>query len=325
MKRLMFQLTDRFFAVKKGPRPPLTEEEERIRVSLETLRRLLQEAVQAGFDRDVATILAWLGHNGPLIEKTVVAWIDLIELLVQHTEGRYGTGPGKGKLKAMEVKAVIRYLLRTQRFNLPKVPDYLEPFVLEIVVDWSIDAVVELANDNDLWVPTQEKPASFTKRLALFVLWLLRLLRPVWSGVARLVSWIYWGLYYRMPLSPEIRAAVDRINKEGLMVNPQQLLKGLSEAVVWLGTHRRSIVAGVALISAAVQEAERFISLSGPEKKEYARAFVWAVLDELGFDVRSGLFYALVDALISSLIESAVHLFNSRGLFQHGSSREASA
>jgi hypothetical protein len=312
----VIQLIDRFFLWKKGPRP-VSPEEQRIRVSLETLRRLLQEAVNAGFDRDVADALRWLADNGPAIEKGVVAWVDLLELLVQDTEERFGTQPGRGEFKADQVKAVVRYLLRAERFSLPRVPDYLQPLVLDVVVDWSIDAVVEIVNEHDLWLPSREAPATLLQWLALQFRRLLRLLRPLWEVLARVASWIYWGLHRNLPLSPALRAALRRIEKEGMLVDPQQLLREVSRSLIWLGTHRRSVVAGVALISAAVQEAERFLELSGPRKKEYAQAFVWAVLDELGFDVKSGVVYALVNALIGSGIESAVHLFNRRGMFEH--------
>jgi hypothetical protein len=96
-----------------------------------------------------------------------------------------------------------------------------------------------------------------------------------------------------------------------------ELFHGVADLLVWVSSRRRTLMVLVEVVSAAVHEAEGYLSLSGPEKKAYARDLVLAVLDELGFAQRTGLLFAIIDSTINSAIEGSVHLFNKRGLFTH--------
>jgi len=85
----------------------------------------------------------------------------------------------------------------------------------------------------------------------------------------------------------------------------------------WISAHRAQLLAAFELAIVAVEEAEAYIQLSGPDKKAYAEKLILAVLDDLGFQERTGLLFALVNSLISSSIEATVSLFNKRGVFSH--------
>ena len=88
---------------------------------------------------------------------------------------------------------------------------------------------------------------------------------------------------------------------------------------VWIGTHRDQLVAALELVFAAVQEAESYLTMTGPEKKAFAHDLVLAVLDEIGFEERAGLMLAIVNSMISGAIEASVAIFNKRGAFDHRS------
>jgi homoaconitase/3-isopropylmalate dehydratase large subunit len=73
----------------------------------------------------------------------------------------------------------------------------------------------------------------------------------------------------------------------------------------------------VEVTSAAVQQAEVYVSLTGAQKKAYARDLVLAALEELGFEQGTGLLFSIIDSTIQSSIEMSVNLFNKRGVFSN--------
>lgn len=103
----------------------IAAEADNLPVTLARLRRLFQEAVGGGADEELIAALSALARRGDEIVRAFVVWVDLVETLVQDAERRYGTKPGQGQLKAGEVKAVFRYLLRAERFDIPQVPRIL--------------------------------------------------------------------------------------------------------------------------------------------------------------------------------------------------------
>ena len=82
------------------------------------------------------------------------------------------------------------------------------------------------------------------------------------------------------------------------------------------GTAHEVVTAFARIVSIAVNEAERFISLDGPAKKQYAENTVMAVLNELG--IGQGIVGAvLVRAGVSVAIDALVAVFNRRDYFVH--------
>src|SRR5207244_8697510 len=94
-----------------------------------------------------------------------------------------------------------------------------------------------------------------------------------------------------MVISPEVKAAMEAVKREGLIVSEGQIFRGVGDLLVWVSARRKTLLALVEVASATVQEAERFVSMSGPEKAAYAHALVLAVLDELGYTPRPGLLF----------------------------------
>ena len=279
------------------------------------LRRVLRDAVGAGLDVELAEILNTLVRNRRQIERAVVAWVDLIEIIVQTLEESYGRAAGRGAIKQEQAKAILRHLLREGRFRLPTVPDYLQPVVIEVVVEVSIRAVVQAINDNSLWTSTNARPDTLGDRMTYFLRWLQVASRPLWEPLVRLMVRIWVWTRSRVPLSPTARAAVERVRAEGMISDPDVPLQAVGRVAVWIGRHGNEVVAAFTVVFDVVQEAEQFRQMSGPEKREYAKDLVWAVLEDLGVDVEGGLLYAIVDAVIGGAIESAVHLFNKRDGF----------
>lgn len=290
----------------------------RFRTEIWNMRRLLRIALGGGgVEKDIIAALESLAKKRNQIERAIVVWVDLIEVLVQTAEQRYGPRSGLGTIKKAEVKEVVRYLLRGRTFEIPCAPEFLVPVVVELGADWVIDAVVLVANRYGLWKEQVPSSGSLESAFSVIRRWLSAAFRPVLLAVAWIVSRIWDLVRTRVRLRPEVLSALKAVEAEGLIVQERELITGFSDLIQWIGTHRKELIAMVELVFAGVQEAEGYLSLTGPEKKAYVTDLILAVLDELGFSERTGLLFALVDSMVSSGVEVAVHLFNKRGVFIH--------
>ncbi|HYY96146.1 MAG TPA: hypothetical protein VE713_16695 [Pyrinomonadaceae bacterium] len=286
---------------------------EELRSDISEIRRLLNTAIAEGMDKDLANVLNFLARHSEAILRAVVVWIDLIDVLVQNAERRYGATPGMGRLKAANVKEVVRYLMRDRKFDIPHVPRFLEPMIIDLLVDWSIDVVVLLANRYGMWEKgAPAPPPSPFRRLRLL---LRKGVLLLFAYFLSLYGWIRQALQRPVVIPPEVKAAVEAVEREGLIVSQGELFHAVGDLLMWVSARRRTLMVLVEVVSAAVQEAESFLTLSGPQKKAYARDLVLAALDELGFKERTGLLFAIIDSAIYGSIEASVHLFNKRGLF----------
>lgn len=294
---------------------PADEQREELRAKISEIRRLLRVALSAGVDQDIIGALNLIAKRRKEFERAFVVWVDLIEVLIQTQEQRYGPRAGLGALKAQEVKEVFRYLLRNRRIPIPNVPRAFEPLILDVLVGWLVDAVVSIANSYGLWKEVPPERSTLSVFLSLFWFKLKRVLSPLADAVAGVIARIWEALRPRVVLSPAVREAVEAVEREGMIDKSPELITDVVGLVSWLGSHRKQLTAAIELVGAAVQEAESYFSLSGPEKKMYARALVLAALDELGFTERVGLVFAVIESLIDASIEAAVHLFNKRGVF----------
>lgn len=282
------------------------------------VRCLLRTTLGQGVDQEIIGAIGWLARNGDRVERAAVAWVDLIEALVQAEEQRYGSRPGLGHFKKGEIKQVIRTLLVKGRIRIPQVPEFLVPVFLDFFVDWVVDVVVLMANRHGMWEVSGE-PRRFSRMVWVVIQsWLRAIFRPVWVAILRTGLRIS-GLFDRTtPLPPELAAALEEVQRDGSLMDASDLIAGAERVLVWISVHRIELIAAFELVLVAVQEAEAFIvELPGPEKKAYAQSLILAVLDELGFEERTGLMFAIVNSLIGSSIEATVSLFNKRKVFLH--------
>jgi len=298
-----------------------TAQQRRLDSFVDRVHRLIDVARAQGLTDDFMNELDRLADRREEIERAIVVWIDLIDVLVQDAERRYGSSKGKGTLKATEVKETILFLLRQQRMKFPHVPDVLVPLIVDTAVDWAVEALVLVLNRNEMWIDTTPAPANLSTRLSLFLrsAWkrFYKFVMVIASPFFDLIARIHDALRIKIRVSPELQKALDAVAREGMFNDPNQLARSAFGVIEFVGTHRESLVAFVEVVSEGVQEAETFTWLSGPEKKDYAHDLILAVLDELGFKQRSGLLFMIIDVMISCAIEATVHLFNKHSVFGH--------
>jgi hypothetical protein len=278
------------------------------------LIRLFRSALGSNAD-EFTRILSEFTENSDRIQRAIIVWLDLIEVLVHDAERRHGSKPGQGKLKSNEVKQTLSYLLRARKFSLPNVPEPLAGLLMDSLVDWAIDVVVLQANQYDLWEEEEQRISFFHKFLDAVKRIFMTVVIQVANRLATAIIFLRDRLQPRPVISPALRVAIDAILEEGEISHEEPLVARVSRLFIWLGTHKSEIINATELIFGAVQEAETLINMSGPEKKEFAKNVIWEVLEEMGLALRGGLAEAIMDSVIDLIIEFAVHAFNKRGAF----------
>ena len=270
------------------------------------LVELLREAASGGVAEGLGAALKNLAEHGPDIERGVVAWIELMEVLVQAAEQRYPNG--KGSRKKGQVRAAVHAIYDDANISLPGVPRDLTPLVINMTIDWVIDALVDSVQTYGLWDSSRPDHWTLDGALRAAGAVVLDALQPFF----RLLNWIYAKLHYVEPLTPEVKAAVQRVKDAGLVHDKRTLIKPATDVIVFIGQHGEQMTAGVKAFFEVVAMTERLRAASGPEKKVYASQVVKAALRELGFPVDNVLLGAIADVVISAGIESALNLFKKR-------------
>jgi hypothetical protein len=288
--------------------PPAAKPPEPMRQEVERLAGLLRDVMQGGAADDFARAFQAFAKHGDDIRQASVLWIEVIQRLVQACEQRY---PHKhGALKKSMVKTAARYLIDRDRFDVPGVPPYLQPFVLDIAVDWSIDILVSMTKQYGLW-DTARMPE---RHLWSPVRWVLHSLKRIGDAagpvLAKIPLAIWRSLEEHSALTPELKSSLDAVVKRRLLSRKVDLLGDIPDAVVWIGDHGDELKEALQLIFEAVQLAEGFLERSGSEKKAYARDLIFAVLEEYGMIPGDGLMGAIANIFIDIGIDSAVNLFN---------------
>ncbi len=287
---------------------------------------LLREAMGGGVYDDFTAALSEIVQHSDEIQKSFLASINLVGVLT-HAAERRDPRSGRGWLKKQEVKAAFRYLFRkADKFEIPKVPGYLRPYVIDIAVDLSIDFVVEISNKHELWEQPGERPGSvqtgdlleplwtsFMEGLGETLCWLTKVTQPIWGRILQFFGFLWEALQQRTVLTPELKKALDDADRAGLVEQKRAGVGRAEQLVVWVGDHRDQLKAFFELVSEAVQITETLFSSSksGPEKKGYARDLIMSTLKALGSPLGSGLFSLIAKGIIDSLIDAAVQLFNS--------------
>ena len=290
-------------------------EREDLRNEVWKMISLLREAKGGGVSQEFAKRLKFLDDHRDEIQRGLIAGICLIEVFVQDAER--ARPRGGGKIKKAQAKSAMFHILTSAKLDIPGVPPILQPLVIDIIVDWSIDALVSVANDYALWGSDPPEPGGRLR--SSIMIWLKRAIDPLWQPVAEFLIRMVTSMKYREPLPPELRAAVLRVERDGLVATKNLLLKSGTDFLKFLGEHRSQAAAGVKLVFEAVHLSESFLSLSGPDKKKRARDLIIATLEDLGFPVGSGLIGVIVECLIDTGIESAVSIFSARApeAFKH--------
>ncbi|HEY0301186.1 MAG TPA: hypothetical protein VGC36_07640 [Rhizomicrobium sp.] len=277
-----------------------------VNAEVHQLIELLREAKSGGVSQAFAAALKDLADHGPEIERGIVAWIQLIEILLQGAEQRYPEG--NGAKKKAQVRAALHYLYGDNAVQIPGIPRSLEPLAMDILIDWSINALVDSLNTYSLWDDSKPDPWSPGGMWRALGATLLDLMSPLFD----LLNWLYVKLRYSQPLTPEVLAALDRVKAQGLVRDKSVFFRSAADLLKFVAQHGQQVAAGVRAFFEVVAMAERLASASNPEKKAYATAIVKATLQELGFPVESGLIGMIADAVISAGIESALNLFQTR-------------
>jgi hypothetical protein len=267
---------------------------------------------------DLFADLGVVGQDFQNLGWAVVEWLNLTETLVQEAEKLYGPGPGKGKLKAAQVKAVLIHVALTDdTLDIPGVPRMFRAIVVEAGVNIAIDFVVALLNANDgLWQANESDRQPIKAALAWPLIWFEAFGRWIERGTFGL--WLSDAINRAVlkanPLTPALAAAVETMRQDDRL-SIRQVRENVAHVIRWVQAHRAQLAALVQLVSVAVQEAEAFLTLTNAQKKAYARALVLVFLEDSGLVGDSALAQALVGWAVDWGIEFVVAVFKKRAIF----------
>jgi hypothetical protein len=292
---------------------------ERARHTVWRLRRAYEDAVGENIANEIFQYLRELSKRRKEVDDAIVAWFKLTELLLQDTERRFGNATGRGQEKKRHVKAVIVNLLLTSpRFDIPRVPSYLEPLVVDIGADWTIDTLVHLLNHQNLW-SNESQPSSISSgpfsRLINFLKSLFAKLQAKVAGFIR--RWVL----ARYRLSEAAQVTINEISRLGLRDELDKIVDDGVKVIGWIGSHRRELFAAIDLVSISVQEAETFLNLSGAQKKSFARDLILVFVEDTGLiRWQTGFWYFFVEWILDGTIDAVVAIFNRHQVFRHRTS-----
>jgi hypothetical protein len=287
---------------------PVSSTRRNIQVDIDHYLTLLNEAMGNGMAEALGNVIRNLAAHSDQIEGAVVVWVRLIEVLVQNAE-RSGAS---GKLKKSDVKAAAHYLIQDRKLDVPQVPFFLQAVILDFVVDWLIEVIVEETNQYGLWTEEPPEPTSFMSIVRMAVKRVMNWCRPILEFLARAAARIAVVFRYTEPLTPEVKLALEAVERQGFLLDKRDAMRIGVETAVFIGQHGEQVIAIFRLAFEAVRDAERFSEMSGPEKKQYAEDVILTVLDDLGFPVDNGVIGAIIRSLTGAAIESAVDIFSRR-------------
>jgi hypothetical protein len=312
----LFELTsvllDAFEAWKFGAQDdeydPLMEEARR---NVWLLRKAYEHAADEGATSAFLAELRRVVGSTAQAKRAFVAWMQLIDALIQAAEKEYGTAAGRGEVKKTQVKAaIIRLLLDTSNLRLP-VPPALQPFVIEAGVGWAIDTVTGTLDQHHLWDAKNPEPKrnALSRRVDRMETFFAQR-KPLERCTLWIRSWGVRIVIARNPLNDDIRKAVEEVERtEGVGIDGS--LRAFADFATWLSEHGPQVSALFALVGTAVQDAESFLKMRpGRERKEYARDLIVAFLESVGILREGDLLEHVVDGALDWFIDAIVEIFS---------------
>lgn len=303
VSRIVGEVLDAAFGDDEPSEEEQQEEEEQARLQ-HTAWELQRAYVQASGGSDLDVIITALSsaiHDG---REALLAWLDLIEEIVQLAEFRFGTQAGAGEFKAEQAKAAVRRLLQRPDGRTAAALQMLGPDAIDLLTGWLIDVTVELLNyDRSLWVASDEDRRLRIPLRARFIAAVVRIL-------ARPLAWFT----ATTPLDPELYDEVERIARGP--GSPLTVVDSALELAGWVAEHPEQTLALVRLVTLACDEVEYFQNLEGEAKQGYARNLVLVALTTAGLDASSAV-YPLIGVLTDVLIDFTVATNNKRGRYDH--------
>lgn len=236
--RLAGRVSGAFFPSAASSRGVDSAQEERLRQAVWRLRRSFATLSSGGLDQQLVELVRAFGARIDDLEVAVVAWVDVVEILVQEMECQQGRAAGSGHEKKAKVQAALFNLMLEMSQRGGRQTSLFAPLLFEAIADWSVDAVVLLLNRHELWQDAPEPTSSWLRRKAgaffRFALTPFRWLRDL---AARVVS---RAVTARNPVSPELAEAISRIPSSGSLAG---LLEDGIGFLTWVGRHRDQVVA----------------------------------------------------------------------------------
>jgi hypothetical protein len=282
---------------------------ERLRVVVHDLQDAFEVVTDPRLSAELRQALKSATYLATTFSGQIIAWMGVIDTLVEEAERAFGTAPGRGAYKREQLKAAILTIVHRQGFTLPLIPGFLQPAIFAYSAQIIADFVVAHLNDNELWdydaLPAQPTWRAQVGGVGLYYV------HKTFDASSEFLSGFAWRIVMAFTrLSPGMQQAVDRVQ-----FDVSGTVKALAVIARFAADNPDFVRAMARIVSIATREAETFIDMTGPQKQAYAHDLILAFLEENALVAESGLWAEIVSALIKVTIDSTVDLFNRRGLF----------
>ncbi|ODS22365.1 hypothetical protein AB835_14565 [Candidatus Endobugula sertula] len=182
------------------------------------IRRLLREITGQGMDIDIANKIKLIAEGGQQFSRALVAWLSFIDTLLNSANKRYGTT--EDQITTREVKAAVRLIYRSRKIDMPHIPNWIEPIIIDLLVSLSVDIIRLAAQRYGLWEMSKPPDISlWRKGLNLFWRYRINLLISAARFFGKVYKWCSDRYWKSVHLSPDVLEAIDLVEKEGLMAS----------------------------------------------------------------------------------------------------------
>jgi hypothetical protein len=276
-----------------------------------SLHRIARNAIGPEVEREALTRLSGAPRWTHAAQEAFVAWIELVEGLVQSAEARH-PGAGAGEAKADEVRKAVAALRAPSAA--PATPETAPSDARDEFLEWTIDGLVLLLDSYSLWSVPDTGPGDARPSRAGLARRVVRRVMAIPArtvrGVANGVGWLAGRLERaagRPPAPPAAPRGGERV------VWAERELAALRGSARWFGAHRHELVGALELVFSAVQLAALRRDFDPVKREAYATDLVVTALEEMGLEEGLGPIFGVVDFFVRWPVAAATRIFEKHG------------
>ncbi len=287
-------------------RPPYDPAAIELQRRVSALRGALRTANRPEVVAALSVVVDRIASQGERIKESIVRLGELVDSLNTATQITFGSA-ASGQDKHEAVKAAIMHYIRRSKIHLPRIPDFVEPALFEMVVGSFVAVIYRVSRNQPGW--RDHEGRAFQGWVVLR--WLSRLF-------ARLSTWaanLAWRLTLRMnPIPPELDRHIDTMiadqpeHRETFVATMEQL----ASLAPWFVKSREGLIELVDVTIVVVREVRQWEGLDDERRHTVARDVLIELLVDERIIAPSGLTRSLWEAFIGLAVDILSRLLDRR-------------
>jgi hypothetical protein len=271
-----------------------------------TLRGVLRTANRPEVVAALAVVVDRIASQGERIKESIVRLGELVDSLNTATQIAFGSA-ASGQDKHEAVKAAIMHYIRRSGIHLPRIPDFVEPALFEMVVGSFVAVIYRVSRNQPGWRDHEGRAVHGS----VILRWLSRLFVRLSTWAANLA----WRLTLRMnPIPPALDRHIDQMiadqpeHRETFVSTIEQL----SSLAPWFVKSREGLIELVDLSIVVLREVRQWDGLADERRHALARDVMIELLVEERIIAPSVLTRSLWEAFIGLGVDILARLLDRR-------------